>query len=169
MNIWDCACKYCNDLKVSAQLCGIMAGWPKFPCPYCEAPQEKLDTLGQMRTIESLFQHYEDYEQHCRHLNTVKQKKDACKEHVSVETKPLLAKTKDSKDAKEWVLFKMPPDELHHLTGPFGKLYKSCKKYNPKIEEWSTEVCFQKSIMEVLLLEVTVRDYQSALMNQNGK
>ena len=56
MNIWDCACKYCNDLKVSANLCGLMAGWPKFPCPYY--------TLGKMRTIESLFQHYEDYEQH---------------------------------------------------------------------------------------------------------
>ena len=75
MNIWDCACKYCNDLKVSANLCGLMAGWPKFPCPYCEASQDELDTLGQMRTIESLFQHYEDYEQHCRHLKTVKQKR----------------------------------------------------------------------------------------------
>ena len=39
---------------------------------------------------------------------------------------------------------KMHPDELHHLTGPFGKLYKSCKKYYPKLEEWSNEVCFQK-------------------------
>ena len=38
----------------------------------------------------------------------------------------------------------MPLDELHHLTGPFGKLYNSCKIYYPKIEEWSNEVCFQK-------------------------
>ena len=33
IEIYECKCKYCNDLKVAARLCGLMKGWPMYPCP----------------------------------------------------------------------------------------------------------------------------------------
>ena len=144
INIWDCKIKFCNDLKVAIDLCGLMHGWPSYPCPYCETHKDHLDIEGKERTIKSLFEHNENYVVGCRHLKTKNQRKYACKEYKSVENRPLLTRDMDSEDADKPVLSVMPMDELHHLTGPFGKLFKSLKKHYDKIEEWADELCEMK-------------------------
>ena len=93
INFWDCECKFCNDLKVARYLCGMMQGQPMYPCPYCEVDKDNLDSVGELRTIRSLFQNYEDYRGFCvnNNLVTKKQKKAVCKNFKSFENKPLFS------------------------------------------------------------------------------
>ena len=144
ISLHECKCKFCNDLKVSIRLAGLMGGWPTWPCPYCFAHKNSLEVMGDLRTIWSLFEDFERYEQACIGLTSEKAKRDECKNHNSVQFKPLLAKNKESVLPTDLVLFKMPPDELHHLTGPFGKLYHCNRIVYPKIDQWSDELCDMK-------------------------
>ena len=146
IKFWDCECKFCNDLKVARYLCGMMQGQPMYPCPYCEVHKDNLDTAGPPRTLRSLFKNFEDYRDFCtnNNLTTKKQKKAVCKNFNSVENKPLLIRDKNSPDIDKLVLFIMPPDELHHLIGPFDKLYSSLLKHYRKLEQWSDSFCTRK-------------------------
>ena len=144
IDLHKCKCKFCNDLKVSVRLAGIMEGWPHWPCPYCLAHKDSLQVMGDLRTIWSLFDDFESYEEACIGLTSEKARKDECRNHNSVQFKPLLAKNKQSVAPTDLVLFEMPPDELHHLTGPFGKLYHCNRIVYPKIDEWSDELCEMK-------------------------
>ena len=98
IEIYECKFKYCNDLKVAVKLCGIMPGWPSYPCPYCEAHKDHLDEVGKLRTIWSLFEHHENYEEECGGLKSEKAKSNACKNHRSVQFRTLLAQDKHSVD-----------------------------------------------------------------------
>ena len=100
--------------------------------------------MGELRTIWSLFEDFERYEEACIYLTSEKAKKDECKNHNSLQFKPLLAKNKQSVLPTDLVLFKMPPDELHHLTGPFGKLYHCTRIVYCKVDQWSDELCDMK-------------------------
>ena len=108
-----------------------MQGQPSFPCPYCEVHKDNLDCEGPPSTLRSLFKNYEDYRDFCFNNNSItkKQKKEACKNFKNVENRPLLAKDKECADIDKLVLFLMPPDELHHLIGPFDKLFSSLQKH----------------------------------------
>ena len=63
IDLHKCECKFCNDLKVSVRLAGIMEGWPHLPCPYCLAHKDSLQVMGDLRTIWSLFEDFESYEE----------------------------------------------------------------------------------------------------------
>ena len=96
------------------------------------------------RYIKVLFEHHENYVEYCRPLVSKEQKKKACKNFCSIENRTLLAKDKESVDEDTLVLSLMPPDELHHLTGPFDKLYKCVLTIYPKISDWADKFCDMK-------------------------
>ena len=101
------------------------------------------------RTVRSLFENYEKFKEWCvgKSQNQIKL---GAKLFLNVIYLPLIDR-RDIENLDVAVRFVFALDELHLVTGVFQKIYKSCKKIFPCIDNWASQT---KGIMGEFSLEV---------------
>lgn len=116
-----------TDLKLANILCGLMSHTVSYPCTWCVAAKAKLAFDGELRTISSCQQNFENYRAN------KKVKKDA-KNYYNCVDAPIIKSDKTS------ILYVLPPPELHLLLGCVNHLYEHMKAEFPVIAEtWAKE------------------------------
>lgn len=116
-----------TDLKLANILCGLMSHSASYPCTWCIAAKAKLAFDGELRTISSCQQNFENYKAN------KKMKKEA-KNYYNCVDAPII------KSGKPCILYVLPPPELHLLLGCVNHLYEHMKAKFPVIAEaWAKE------------------------------
>lgn len=117
-----------TDLKLANILVGIMSHSSSFPCTWCFAGKENLDTCGEKRTMDNCRKNYVEWEK-------INFKKSLAKKYRNCSNAPVLSRgTNDTRQ----ILDIIAPPELHLMLGVVNTLYNRMKEeYDVECQKWA--------------------------------
>ena len=125
-----------TDLKLCNILLGLMNHSSLHPCCWCDIDMYNLDKKGNQRTFASLLDLFFDYFN--ANVDRSKAKDFGNVIHTSIIED-------DCMDMSTPVVFKVPPPELHLLSGPTLHLYDSLDKLWPGVISWLDSINVKKT------------------------
>ena len=96
------------------------------PCPYCEGTKNIFEPDAPARTLETISENHQKWQQESGKKSTLKQ-------YYNCSNEPLLAGTHDTNTP---VLTLLPPAALHIKLGIVNKLYAELLKLFPDLDDW---------------------------------
>lgn len=104
------------DLKLTNILHGLMTHISSYPCTWCIASKENLDSAGELRTIGSCFTN-------CKAWQASGGKKKNCKHFFNCSHTPIISSERD-----QLIIDLIPPPELHLMIGDANHLFENMHK-----------------------------------------
>lgn len=116
-----------HQLEISQRFIGLMNHATSFPCNCCVSRRGNLAEFGALRTTLNCLQNFRNYQ------TSKKPKKDA-KKCFNCVNEPIIQSN------KPYILYVLPPPELHLLLGCVNHLFKQMALEFPVIAEaWAKE------------------------------
>ena len=125
-----------TDLKLCNILLGLMTHSSLHPCCWCDIDMHNLHKKGKQRTFASLVELFFDF-------YNAKADRSKAKDYGNVIHTPIIED--DSVDMSTPVIYKVPPPELHLLSGPTLHLYDSLDKLWPRVIAWLQSINIKKT------------------------
>lgn len=104
------------------------------PCPYCEGTKNIFEQGAPARTLETISENHQKWQQESGKKSTLKQ-------YYNCSNEPLLA---GPHDANTPVLTLVPPPALHIKLGIVNKLYAELLKLFPNLDDWPKSLFIMK-------------------------
>lgn len=113
-----------TDLKLANILLGLMAHGSMHPCSWCTIDKNHLQDIGEQRTFGMLKESF-------LHYSEAGQIRKNAKKFQNVVHPSIIQGADDCP-----VITRVPPPELHLLTGPVNTLYNGMTKIWPDCDQW---------------------------------
>lgn len=133
-NVKDIQFHFAADLKMSNICLGIMSHASLHPCPYCEGTKNVFEDDAPVRTLETISENHQKWQQESGKKSTLKQ-------YYNCSNEPLLMSHLNTTTS---VLTIVPPPVLHIKLGIVNKLYTELLKLFPNLDDWPKSLYIMK-------------------------
>lgn len=119
---------FSGDMKIYSPLLGLQGYSAAFPCPYCDVPRDRLDSIGTPRSFGDLRRWNNEFEM-------AGGDKSKCKLFFNCLHRPIM----EIYDDDDLVLLVLPPPQLHLMLGAVNTLFAALEKVwgSDKVNEWA--------------------------------